>query len=187
MPGSKMTVTPRFYVLIAATLIVVPLPWLLGWLLAAVIHELCHYAALLFCKAPIYHVEIDVQGAVIETSGLTWGQAVICALAGPAGGLILLAGSNVFPRVAVCALLQSVYNLLPVYPLDGGRALHGVLTGLLSVSAADLVCTIVGYFTILSVLVLCCCAAFAWNLGYLPLFFGLAFCVRAMRAKIPCK
>ena len=58
---------------------------------------------------------------------MSGGREVVCILAGPLGGLSLLLLCRRFPRVAICGMLQSVYNVLPIYPLDGGRALRGIL------------------------------------------------------------
>ena len=55
------------------------------------------------------------------------GAELLSALAGPAGGFMLFALHPVLPRLATAGLVQSVYNLLPVYPLDGGRIFRCIL------------------------------------------------------------
>lgn len=64
----------------------------------------------------------------IHTGDMSPAEAVICALSGPLGGLLLTLTIGYLPRLALCALVQSIFNLLPFYPLDGGRALRAMLT-----------------------------------------------------------
>ena len=54
-------------------------------------------------------------------------REAICALAGPLGSFSLLLISEYFPEAAVCGLIQGAYNLIPVYPLDGGRLMRCLL------------------------------------------------------------
>lgn len=60
----------------------------------------------------------------METLPMSTGRELIAVLAGPAASLLLLSLVRVFPRVAICGLIQGIYNLLPIYPLDGGKALR---------------------------------------------------------------
>ena len=106
----------------AFLLLTLPLNWLLSALAAAAFHELCHGAAILLLGGRIWGVRIGSGGAVMETEPLSSGKELVCALAGPAGSLLLVLTFRIFPRVAVCALVQGAFNLLPVFPLDGGRA-----------------------------------------------------------------
>lgn len=104
-------------------LLTFPLQWCAAFFFASVFHELCHVAAVVFCGGKISNVRIGPAGAVINASGLKPLQAVLCSLAGPMGGLIPVLFFRRIPRIAVCAFLQSTYNLLPLYPLDGWNAL----------------------------------------------------------------
>ena len=53
------------------------------------------------------------------------GAELICALAGPGGSLLL--GLAPIPELAVCGLIQGLFNLIPLMPMDGGRALGCLL------------------------------------------------------------
>ena len=97
----------------AFLLLTLPLNWLLSALAAAAFHELCHGAAILLLGGRIWGVRIGAGGAVMETEPLSSGKELVCALAGPAGSLLMVLMLRVFPRVAVCALVQAAFNLLP--------------------------------------------------------------------------
>ena len=120
-------IAPQAWIGAAMILLAVPIHWAGACLFAAIIHELCHCLAITLCGERVVRVEIGIRGAKIESSPLSTGKSIVCALAGPVGGLLLGLGSSTFPRLATCGFLQSVFNLLPFYPLDGGRALRGII------------------------------------------------------------
>ena len=108
----------------AFLLLTVPLHWLLSSLAAACFHELCHYAALRLMGGKILSLQIQANGTTMEIVPLPTEKELLCALAGPMGSILLLSMVRFFPRVALCAGIQGVFNLLPLYPLDGGRAIR---------------------------------------------------------------
>ena len=108
----------------AVCVLIIPLEWLFSWIIAVTIHELSHYLILKLCRVQIYAISITSSGAIIETEPMPVYKEIISALAGPLGGLCVLSLARYFPVVAICAFFQSIFNLLPIYPLDGGRALH---------------------------------------------------------------
>lgn len=130
----------------ALMLLVLPLQWLAAILLAAVIHESCHLLCLRLCNVPVFQIHIGLQGAAIETAPLPPASEILCAAAGPAGSLLCLIFMRSFPMLALCGFLQGIYNLLPVYPLDGGRILHS-LAILLVPAHAERICSFVLYCT----------------------------------------
>lgn len=124
-------------VLFAALLLLLPLQWVIGMLLAAAVHECFHALCVRLLGGRILRLTIGPGGAVMEATPMDGLRALACALAGPMGSLSLLFFSRWLPRTALCALVQGCYNLLPLLPLDGGNALSGFLSLLLPIEKAD--------------------------------------------------
>ena len=115
---------PDVCIFLALGLLILPLRWLLAAILAAAFHEGCHWLAVRLCGGSITALRIGSSGAQMDAVGLSAGKNLICSLAGPVGGLFLLLFMQWIPCIALCALCQSAYNLLPIGPLDGGQALR---------------------------------------------------------------
>ena len=128
MRNLTVLVHPHFCVILALSLFILPVPFVFGWIVAAGIHELCHFIMIRIMGLKVYSVSIGATGAVIKTEPMSPAQELFCSLAGPVGGLIPICFTRYLPYVALSAAIQSCYNLLPVYPLDGGRALNSVIT-----------------------------------------------------------
>ena len=96
-----------------------------------IVHELGHIVTLRLCGLPIRRFGADLRGLCIEYGGIaTPGEHVLAALAGPVAGLAYAfaaswfgrrGGNEVLTLSAGVSLLLSLFNLLPVLPLDGGR------------------------------------------------------------------
>ena len=162
----------------ALTLLVLPLNWVLAAAIAAAFHELCHILAVLLCGSQIRGIGIGATGAVIDVSPMSRGRELLCALAGPAGGFLLLMLAKWLPRIAVCAAFQSLYNLLPIYPLDGGRALQCGAANLLPPPVAHAVCLWVERAVKLLLLCACLYGCCILNLGALPLILAVFLALR---------
>ena len=98
--------------------------WTVALMLAPMIHELGHILALRYYEVPIYAIRLRAFGASIETAPIQGISAAICAAAGPAAGCLLVLLYPVFPKIALCALVQTVFNLLPLPKMDGWRIIH---------------------------------------------------------------
>ena len=175
------------WILGALLILVVPLNWLLAAATAAVFHELSHSAAILLLGGKIHGLKILPDGIRMEISPMTAWQEILCSLAGPLGSLLLVLLGQHTPRIALCALVQGCYNLLPVYPLDGGRALRCLLEWFLPPKAAKKV-EVVMVCAVLAA----ACPAVLWldqrlSMDGILILVGAFGIGRGILRKIPCK
>ena len=164
------------FLLLALALLILPLKWLVAVLMAAAVHELGHYAALRACGVPISELRIGLGGARMSVGQMGRWQELICALAGPVAGLCLILLARWMPRTAVCACIQSAYNLLPVYPLDGGRAMRCIV-------ANQRVCRGIEWLCVGVIAVTGLYGSFVLRLGVLPLVASVLTIHRALAGK----
>lgn len=183
----QLLIAPGTWFIGALMLLILPLNWLLAAATAAFFHELCHYFALRLCAVPVFRIQISGRGAVMETAPMNLRQEFFCALAGPLGGLCLLLFLRWIPRIGICAGVQSLYNLLPVYPLDGGRALSCLARRYLPPEGAALLLKWTARVCLGGILLLGLLAAVRYHLGLLPLLLAIILCIRSKNRKIPCK
>lgn len=119
----RMGISAGACILLALMLLVLPLQWIAAIMVAGLFHELCHLLAVYLCRGKIRRCYVCGRGAVMEAEPMTPARELICVLGGPIGGLLLLSVISWFPRLALCGVFHSLYNLLPLNGLDGGAAL----------------------------------------------------------------
>lgn len=118
---------------------------------AAALHELGHWVVLSCLGGSVRTLHLSVFGALMETDSrrLSYTGETAAVLAGPlanllAAGLCSL-GETSFCRVFAGAnLALCLFNLLPVRPLDGGRALELVTSWLWGEQAGECAARIAG-------------------------------------------
>lgn len=182
MESCKVVIDEKACFLWALLLLVLPLPWVTGFFLAAAVHELFHYMVLRIFRIPVLQLWIGVSGVKMDIPALNSTQELFSALAGPVGGLILLCFQRWYPELAVCALIQSCYNLLPIYPLDGGRVVK-CLANMWFCPHAERICRGAEITAIAAIVM--GALVLKWHILVLG---GVCFLVIKIRSgKIPCK
>lgn len=122
----RVRVEGEVWIVLGLAVLLLPLRVLLGIVLAAAIHEIGHLAAMYFLGVPVLGINLHPGGARIEAGPMEPGEEIICALAGPVAGAVTIFAWKWFPELAVAGLVQTVFNLIPIYPLDGGRVARNI-------------------------------------------------------------
>ncbi|MDO5783699.1 MAG: hypothetical protein Q4P20_01400 [Eubacteriales bacterium] len=129
MTRAKLHVSPSFYIFWSLFCLLDNEGILPLFLCAAVIHELGHVIAIYACGGYICGIQLSAAGAVLEQGRQLSGLAdCAVSLAGPAAGMAAawvctMAG---LPMLAGANIMLSVFNCLPLLPLDGGCALSSL-------------------------------------------------------------
>ena len=143
----SLDVRPGAVALLAGLYFLLPLRWCARLALAVAVHELGHVAALVLCGTEIYGLRMEACGLALRCAPPEDAvRTVAAALAGPAAGaglFCILRGLGC-PEGADLSLLYSCVNLLPVLPLDGGRALQAAVAALAGERAAERLLDVLG-------------------------------------------
>ena len=163
----------------AAILLLLPLQWVGAMMLAGLIHECSHFIAICILGGGVQSIHIGGRGAVMETEGLSGIREIISALAGPIGSILLLAAAPRFPRTAICGVVHGIYNLLPLFPLDGGRVLRCVLFAFFKPPLAQKIMHWSQSLILLCIMV--CCVLLSFRVGVIPMFLCLLILGKIIR------
>lgn len=180
-------VSPGAWILLALGMLLLPLRWLLAAITAAAFHEACHILAIRLCGGVVEGMAVDTRGAVLAVSPMSRLRELLCALAGPLGSFLLVLTARWTPAIALCGLAQGLYNLLPVYPLDGGRALRCCAELLMPPGAARIVCRAAELLCVATLLGTAVYAVIGWSWSGFLLPAALLLFIPRKFGKTPCK
>ena len=142
------------------------------FLLSVLLHELAHMVMLRCLGKKILSIKGSLEGFLIQTEPLSYVEELITASVGPLVNLLLLllAGKQ-YPVMALVNGALLVYNLLPFYPMDGGRILRSCLSMMLPLTLGEMVERGVGLcvFTLLFMVALY--LSFGLHSGLWPVLF----------------
>ena len=171
---------------VAAAVLLMPLWLFVSLIIAAAFHETCHFLALQFLGVRVYRISIGPFGASMETEPMELWRELLCAFAGPLGSLILIPFFRWIPGIAFCGLIQGTFNMLPIYPMDGGRILKCLLD-ILKITMGEKILKTVELMTVLGILFLGLWGKWHWNLGWGGAMIGTVLLLRLIRRNTSCK
>ena len=176
-------VQPETFLYGACLFLLIPLQCVAALAMSVAVHEFGHLAALRLLGIPINAIVVRPQGIQIRTPSIPPGKELFCALAGPLGGLCLLLTARWFPLLALFALFHSLYNLLPLYPGDGGRILRNLCGFFMPHRWTDMISKVLGRTAGIALLAAGFYGTFALKLGLIPIILGMSTAINAWKNK----
>ena len=155
--------------------------------MAVCIHELCHLLSLWLLGIPVSQLTFTLTGAKMQTGPMAPAQECLSAAAGPLGGLLPMLFCRYIPRIAICGLVQSLYNLLPLFPLDGGRILRCCLWAILSETQAARIEQILRWIVLIGLSAGAIWLHITYAFGLMPLLFVGILGLKTRKTTFPCK
>ena len=174
----KVTVSPAFVLLLCLLVWLEDGGFALPFLLACMLHEAGHLLAMRLCSVQLLHCRIGLTGAVLRAVFPTPAIELLCTAAGPLVNLFLLLLGRLWLPFFLANTVLLLYNLLPIYPLDGGRMLRIGLTHWFSIEAAFRIERILSITTISALVAAGIYASFFLHLGLFPLFISVVFLLK---------
>lgn len=181
MPAFELRFSPFLFILISLLLLLVPLRWLLAIVFSIILHESFHLGAIKLLGGEVKGVSVGCGGIELRTAPMPCWKELLCAAAGPVSFLLPLLFARLVPAVAICSLVHSVYNLLPIFPLDGGRILRCIC------GTAENLFVFIQTAVLLGIVLLGGYLTVFLKMGILPLVAGLAVLGKASKEKFLAK
>ncbi len=159
--GFKIIIKPSFWIVFFITIALGSLEQFFIILIAVTIHELSHVAAAFFAGLKPEKIIITPIGEIAVIKGLEQigvFKRSFVVLAGPVVNIIaavimsLFTGEK-FINIKNVNLFIAIFNLLPVYPLDGGRFLQFLISRKIGVLSSNKF--IIKISSIISIILIC--------------------------------
>ncbi len=165
-------------------------PFIIPLLFAVILHEVGHILCAKILKIELQRFDLSLLGARIKTKReLSYADEILFALGGPIAGFLgfgltfnfALSHINIpfyqaflFP-FSLLSLCLSIFNLIPLNSLDGGRILKCLLCLLFSLDIAEKIMRFVTLLTLLSLWFLSIYMMLKISNGIAMFFFCLIF------------
>jgi len=162
-------IAPSAYLNFSLLCLLMPIQWVAAFVFSTMIHEVCHLIALRLCRVHVLSAGIQNFGMRINTAPISLRREMICAMAGPAGSAALLLLAKWMPLTALCGLFHLLYNLLPIYPADGGRILRCGLKLFAGEQTAEKIGRVIQGAVLCLIGISGIYVSLRWQLGLLPL------------------
>ncbi len=179
----QVSFSRSLYIYFALLLLMIPVRLLFALAISAAVHELFHIAAIRLMKIRINSIYIGIRGARIDAQPMTERQELLCALSGPMGGFVLLLLFRWIPVIALTGAIQSLYNLLPLYPTDGGRVLQCAAKLLLPDRIVDMIVFVTEIATLSAIVAFGVYGSVWLRLGIIPAAFAISLLLRSAKRK----
>lgn len=165
--SNKLEISPAIFILILIFTLIDGIFYVLIIYMCAALHEGAHIFAVKYCGCEIERLRLLAVGADIKlknTNTISYKKEFFIAISGPLINLIfviimiciqLIFGiSPLFQLFALCNAILFFINILPIMPLDGGRALYSLLLLKTNIVKATYISDLVSLFTIIPVVAL---------------------------------
>ena len=150
MAGLGLSISPGFLLIAAFLYFAGGWTAVTAFFSAMLAHELGHLAAMTLTGAEVCRIRFGAAGPVIEFAGdLSRRQEMAVTTAGPLAGIVFavacfVADTPYFCYAGLISLFAAAFNLLPVYPMDGGRFSYLLLCGCMSAPTAERLLRVMG-------------------------------------------
>ena len=157
--GCRLNIRFSLFVLIAFCNLIAGIENGFIVLCAVILHECAHLCAMLITGNLPDSIHLSGLGMRIQLpkgKQPSYMQNVVISLAGPVvslicGGTALLLGQG---QTAMVNLALGLFHILPIEPLDGGLALHALLSMLVDEKRAEKITTIVSLLLLMPIMLL---------------------------------
>ena len=164
---------------------------------AVLIHESAHILATRLCGGTVSSIDIRIFGIRAEVPELRlmpYKREIIIAAAGPLAGIVTAGCAAVTANLFAVTglnyfigmnLVVSAINLIPVYPLDGGRIVLSTALSLFSLKFAYILCRTFAFLAISGLFLLCAVLGVEGTLNPSLMIFSLYIAVCGIRFRSP--